>query len=90
MSHNEIFPPKLEESLGEYFIYAELEQCSVENLQEGVSNKSHLNLFKVPTRLAFCIIFFFFLVTQGPVLHCIFSWSLSLFIQRFGDEGVLS
>ena len=60
MSHNEMFPPKWEESLGGYFIYAELEQCYVENLQEGVSNKSHLNLFKVPTRVAFCIIFFFF------------------------------
>ena len=82
-------------SLGGYFIYAELEQCSVENLQEGVSNKSHLNLFKVPTSLALCIIsFFFFLVTQGPVLHCMFSWSLVLTfpysLKRFGDGGVQS
>ena len=62
-----MFPPKWEESLGGYFIYAELEQCSVENLQEGVSNKSHLNLFKVPTREAFCIIFFLSLRGQSYI-----------------------
>ena len=70
MSHNEMFPTKCEESLGGYFIYAELEQCSVENLQEGVSNKSHLNVFKVPTRLAFCIIFFFWSLRGQSYIAC--------------------